>query len=203
MLIQALKSRIPLSFWRFALVGVGGLFVDVAVLYAGLWGLGLSVLTARLFSFLAAATFTWWLNRQYTFGKSDKHLIMEWASFLATNAFGGFVNLSVYTYIVTQSIHYVWTPAVATGIGSLIGLFFNYLSSRHFVFNRASKLKKLGKDSSACESPKFPPLLCVATILIGLTMGGVALWFGIEASWDRISYHWHKGQIYVNGLTGR
>jgi putative flippase GtrA len=180
MVMQALKSRIPLSFWRFALVGVGGLFVDVAVLYAGLWGLGLSALTARLFSFLAAATFTWWLNRQYTFGKSDKHLLMEWASFLATNAFGGFVNLSVYTYIVTQSIHYVWTPAVATGIGSLIGLFFNYLSSRHFVFKRTPKLNRLAKDSSVGDSPEFArSILCVAAVLLGLALAAVALCLGI------------------------
>ena len=203
MVMHTLISRIPLSLWRFALVGVGGLLVDVAVLYAGLWGLGLSVLTARLFSFLAAATFTWWLNRQYTFGKSDKHLLMEWASFLATNAFGGFINLSVYTYIVTQSFPYVWMPAVATGMGSLSGLFFNYLSSRHFVFNQPSKLKKLAKDSSVCASPLFPPIFYMVTILLGLALGAVALWFGMDASWDLISHHWHNGWAYVNGLTGR
>jgi hypothetical protein len=85
----------------------------------------------------------------------------------------------------------------------LSGLFFNYLSSRHFVFNQPSKLKKLAKDSSVCKPLLFPPIFYMITILIGLALGAVVLWFGMDASWDLISHHWHNGWAYVNGLTGR
>jgi len=200
---QGLISRIPLSFWRFALVGIGGLFVDLAVLYAGLWGLGLSWFSAKVISFFAAATFTWWMNRQYTFGKSNKSLLVEWASFLATNAFGGFVNLSVYTVVVTQFHPYVWLPAVATAMGSLGGLFFNYLSSKHLVFNQVSKLEILAMDSRVGEIPPFPRILFLVTCLVCLTFGATALWLGMDASWSLRNYHWYNGWAYVNSLTGR
>ncbi len=125
--------RIPASFWRFGLVGVGGLFVDMAVLYAVIWGLGLGPMPAKVVSFLAAATFTWWMNRRYTFGSSGKSLVHEWASFLATNALGGVVNFAVYTAIVVQPLPLAWAPAMATAMGSLGGLAFNYLGSRYVV----------------------------------------------------------------------
>jgi len=131
---MALISRIPASFWRFGLIGIGGLFVDMAVLYAVMWSLGLGAVPAKVISFLAAATFTWWMNRRYTFGHSGKALLHEWASFLATNAFGGAVNFTVYTALVTQAFPYVWMPALATAAGSVSGLLFNYTASRHIVF---------------------------------------------------------------------
>jgi putative flippase GtrA len=203
MVLNALKSRVPHSFWRFALVGIGGLVVDMAILYVGLWGLELSWFWAKVFSFLAAATFTWGLNRHYTFGKSNKSLFVEWASFLATNAFGGFVNFSVYSAVVTQFYPYVWLPAVATGMGSLSGLFFNYLSYKHLVFNQTSKLEIVAKDSWVCETPPFPHVFYLITFLVCMAFGAVALWLGTDASWDIRNYHWYNGWAFVNGLTGR
>jgi putative flippase GtrA len=127
-------ARIPVTFWRFGLVGVGGLLVDLAVLYAVIWGFMLTPVAAKVVSFLAAATFTWWMNRKYTFGHSGKALLHEWASFLATNALGGVVNFSVYTAMVTQLLPLVWMPALATAVGSISGLSFNYFGSKYLVF---------------------------------------------------------------------
>ena len=160
---QTLIMRIPASFWRFGLVGVGGLFVDMAALYAVIWGLGLAAVPAKVFSFLAAATFTWWMNRRYTFGKSGKSLLHEWASFLATNAFGGAVNFTVYTALVTQAFPYAWMPALATAAGSVSGLLFNYTASRHIVFKTrprkaAQPAPHLPKSNFLCANMKFNPL---------------------------------------------
>ena len=58
---------LPTQFLRFGLVGAVGFLVDVGVLYA-MHGLGLDLYTARVVSFLAAATFTWLGNRFFTFG---------------------------------------------------------------------------------------------------------------------------------------
>jgi putative flippase GtrA len=143
-----LLRRIPVSFWRFGLVGIGGLFVDTAVLYALIGGAGLGAVSAKVFSFLAAATFTWWMNRRYTFGHSGKALLHEWASFLITNAFGGVINFSLYTVLVMQFPGPVWMPALATAAGSIGGMLFNYLGSRHIVFKkrRPKQAACLGTD---------------------------------------------------------
>ena len=203
MLMQRLKSRIPHTFFQFALIGVGGLLVDIAVLYSGLWWLGLSWLWAKLLSFLVAATFTWWMNRIYTFGKSNKPLLLEWASFLATNAFGGLVNISVYSAIVTQFYPYPWLPAIATCFGSVSGLFFNYLSSRHFVFNQTNKLETIAKDSIVMETPPFPSILYWATALLCLIFGLVSAYLGMDASLDLKNQYWQNGWVYLNGTMGR
>lgn len=203
MVLLSLKSRIPSTFWRFGLVGIGGLFVDVAILYAGLWGLGFSWFWSKVFSFLAAASFTWWLNRHFTFGKSNKSLLFEWASFLMTNAFGGFVNFSVYSVIMAQDYPYIWMPAVATAAGSLSGLSFNYLSSKHLVFNQISEQEILHADSSIAESPPYPRLLFMVTVLVSVAFGVAALSLGMDARWDLKNYHWYNDWAVVNGLTSR
>ncbi len=94
---------------------------------------------------------------------------------MVTNAFGGVVNLSIYTAVVTQFFPYVWMPAVATGMGSLGGLFFNYLSSKHLVFNQISKKETLAKYSEVGDVPPFPRILYLVTFLVCMAFGGVAL----------------------------
>jgi putative flippase GtrA len=172
MIFQTLNSRIPISFWRFALVGIGGLFVDMTILYIVMWGLGLAPVTAKVFSFLGAATFTWWMNRLYTFGCSDKSLLYEWTSFLATNAFGGAVNFAVYIAMVTQLFLYGWMPALATAMGSLSGLLFNYMASRHIVFNR-SQQRETKLVQSRKRSRRLPRFAYLLTLLMFLVFCGV------------------------------
>jgi len=58
---------------RFAIVGTAGFGVDTIVLYFGLWVLGLGPYSARLISFLVAATATWFCNRVFTFGDADRN----------------------------------------------------------------------------------------------------------------------------------
>ncbi|MGH8328291.1 MAG: GtrA family protein, partial [Steroidobacteraceae bacterium] len=61
-------SREVLSqFVRFGLVGVCGFVVDVTVLYLALALLGVGPYVGRGISYLAAASFTWYLNRRITF----------------------------------------------------------------------------------------------------------------------------------------
>jgi len=199
---RALLARIPHSFWRFGLVGIGGLFVDMAALYAVIWGLGLSPVPAKVVSFLAAATFTWWMNRRYTFGSSGKSLLHEWASFLATNAFGGAVNFAVYSAMVTQLFAYVWMPALATAAGSVSGLLFNYTASRHIVFKKPRRPKTAQADSRV-DAPPLPRLAYPLTALVCLGFGGVALGLGMDGNWDLQNYHLHNGWAFVNGLVGR
>jgi putative flippase GtrA len=196
---QLAVLRIPASFWRFGLVGAFGLAVDMAALYAAIWGLGLTALPAKGLSFLAAATFTWRMNRQYTFERSGKSLGHEWAGFLAANALGGAVNFAVYTAILARLPPEAWTPALATAAGSLGGLLFNYTASRHIVFAKPRPC-----DGGAREAaPPLPAAAYPLTLLACLGSGAAALWLGMDANWDLRNYHWYNGWAFLNGLLGR
>lgn len=145
-----MSKPVPRQFASFALIGVGGLFVDMAALAVALHLLGLDPYGGRVFSYLMAATFTWYMNRQFTFtGVSRRGAIRQWARFLAANAVGAVVNYGVYVLVlkvgpwVIASIG-LW-PEVLTAVlpyagvaaGSVSGLVFNFVLSKKLVFRNA------------------------------------------------------------------
>src|SRR5262249_28092531 len=90
-------TALPTQFLRFALVGCAGFVVDATVLTVAIELFGAGRYLGRVFSYLAAATVTWALNRNYTFREQrNERLLREWAKFLASNAIGGFVNYATY-----------------------------------------------------------------------------------------------------------
>lgn len=125
------------QFIFFALVGTGGFVVDSAVLYSLIYGVGTDFYSGRLVSYLAAATFTWWFNRCYTFecSKNDKYF-NQWFKFISLNAFGGVIN-----YLVYAAMMLVWQlalehPVIGVAFGSVAGLAVNFTLSSKFVFKR-------------------------------------------------------------------
>ncbi|MFY8093373.1 MAG: GtrA family protein [Niveispirillum sp.] len=138
------------QFARFAVIGVGGLFVDMAALALALNLLGLDPYGGRVFSYLMAATFTWYMNRQYTFtGISRRGAIRQWARFLAANAVGALVNYGVYVLVLNTAPWVIravglW-PGLFTGLlpyigvaaGSVSGLVFNFFLSKKLVFRKS------------------------------------------------------------------
>ncbi|MYZ47915.1 GtrA family protein [Propylenella binzhouense] len=115
---------------RFSVVGTGGFLVDVAVLQLCL-SLGLDPYSGRAVSFLAAVTFTWALNRAYTFDPSGRPIAVEWVSFVAACSAGGAVNYAVYAVLVASLAA---PPGLAVAAGSLAGLAVNFLAARRIVF---------------------------------------------------------------------
>ncbi|MDM0014373.1 GtrA family protein [Variovorax sp. J22P168] len=130
--------RIGREFVSFAVVGVAGLGVDLAVLYLLAPYLGWYV--ARLVSFIAAATATWALNRRFTFAhrRSDKSLAREYGHYLLTMIGGALVNYVVYV-LTLQWLGGELAPALGVALGSLAGLAVNFLSARQLVFRPGDK----------------------------------------------------------------
>jgi len=128
---RSLKSQ----FLRFSLVGVAGLLVDTAALYAAL-ALGAGLYSGRVVSYIAAATATWALNRRFTFesAANDSGKLMQWAKFLAANSVGGLVNYSLYAILVATSTTVAAMPFLGVGAGSIAGLAVNFTLSRKLVF---------------------------------------------------------------------
>lgn len=123
------------EFLRFCVVGVIGFGVDVATLYAtaayfGWYG-------ARILSFIAAATATWWCNRRFTFQATPKAtpLLRQYLRYLASMVLGAVLNYAVYAAV----LHWMSMPfkaAFGVALGSCSGLAVNYLLARHLVFKR-------------------------------------------------------------------
>jgi putative flippase GtrA len=132
-----LRSR----FLRFGVVGAGGFVVDTGVLSLLHYGLRLDPYTSRVISILCAMTFTWWGNRQLTFAehaaRGGRAIVVEWLKFVAANAVGAVVNYGVYSTLVAIAPWPLNNPIVATGVGVIAGLVFNFTLAKRFVF-RAS-----------------------------------------------------------------
>jgi putative flippase GtrA len=126
-------------FLRFCLVGAAAYFVDAGVLIGLVSGLDLDPYAARLASFLTAATFTWWLNRSYTFAVSRRPSGTEWAAYVSLMMLGAAVNYGAYAAAITW-----WPPArehlwLGVALGSIAGLGVNYLTSARFAFGHSSR----------------------------------------------------------------
>jgi putative flippase GtrA len=121
--------------FRFALVGVVGFAVDVAALYFARDALALGLYLGRVFSFLVAATATWYLNARFTF-RVERLGLAQWARFLVANSAGALVNYGVYAALIAAGGVAREIPAIAVGCGSLSGLAVNFAFSRRFVFAR-------------------------------------------------------------------
>ena len=129
-----------IRFIRFGLIGAGGFVVDTSVLWLMMHAVGLDKYSGRGVSFMAAVTFTWLGNRMLTFRDraAQTGLWREWATFVAANAFGGFVNLALYTALVTFAPPPANNPFFAVFAGVLAGLAFNFTLSSRVVFRKTS-----------------------------------------------------------------
>lgn len=113
--------------------------VDVAVLYATAGLLGWY--GARVLSFIAAASATWWCNRRFTFqaaAHSGQPILPQYLRYMASMLFGAVLNYAAYV----ATLHWIDIPgkaALGVALGSCSGLVANYLSARHLVFKRRAQ----------------------------------------------------------------
>lgn len=121
-------------FAQFAAVGFSGTLVNLAVLTL-LVGLGVPVRIALGFAILISMLSNFGLNRRFTFSYARQGSFwLQLAGFIGASSFGAVVN-----YAVALTVLRLWPaldgiPQVASVIGILAGLVFNYVVSRYFVF---------------------------------------------------------------------
>ena len=121
------------EFLRFGVVGTSGLFVDMAAAYAVVWLVG--PYAAGAFSYVCAATWTWMLNRSWTWrGRGSGPLWREWLRWMGVNVSGLVFNRGLYFTLITLSpfcYQHLFVPIAA---GGLLGMFANFFLSRRLVF---------------------------------------------------------------------
>ncbi|HEY0185035.1 MAG TPA: GtrA family protein [Rhodopila sp.] len=121
------------QFMRFGVVGVVGLVIDTATVYALRHALGLY--GAGLVAYLTSATGNWVLNRIWTFrGQGSGPAHRQWGMFMITNLAGFVLNRGTYVILVTFVAAAASQPVIATASGSLAGMFVNFSLSRRLVF---------------------------------------------------------------------
>ncbi|MDE1892694.1 MAG: GtrA family protein [Betaproteobacteria bacterium] len=124
-------------YFSFIVAGTCGFIVDAGVvtILSKFWGMGLVL--AKVFSFLLAVTVTWIINRRYTFKyQYNKSLVNEWVHYFLANSVGAIINNSLYIIMIMSVTTTKIYPALAVAIGSLGGMFFNYIASRWWVFKQ-------------------------------------------------------------------
>jgi putative flippase GtrA len=125
-------------FLRFCAVGTLAYLVDAGVLTALVSGAGLDPYAARVVSFLTAASFTWWLNRHWTFEVKRAPTRAEWLTYVTLMLIGAAVNYGTYAAAI------MWWPLarehlwLGVALGSVAGLGVNFLSSSR-LFGRTPR----------------------------------------------------------------
>ncbi len=120
---------------RFAVVGAIGFLVDGGILTLLHSLFDFSLLQARLVSFSAAVTVTWYLNRQHTFLDSkDVQAVHEWGRYAVVNGIGAGLNLGIFLWLVYRFNALASWPIVPLAMAASVALIFNFLASRHFAF---------------------------------------------------------------------
>jgi putative flippase GtrA len=136
--------KLPREFARFAVVGTVGFVVDASVLQILISWFGVGLFVGRVFSYLAAATVTWFLHRIYTFrdqlsspdcrSASSLNLLDQWFRFILTNGIGASLNYGIYVICILSSDLCRAYPVIAVATGSLVAMIFNFAISKRYVF---------------------------------------------------------------------
>lgn len=140
--IRAPKSNRPTAlaqlgasrFLRFACVGAVGFVVDAGILTT-LMKLGWQPVLARLISFPAAVATTWLLNKAWTFASDTTRLAGGYMRYSGIQIVGALINLGIFTLLISTFPASRAVPWVPLAAAALVALVFNYLATRHLVFN--------------------------------------------------------------------
>ncbi len=119
----------------FAVAGTLGFLVDAAVVTALVQFGGMNPYLGRLISFLCAVAATFAFNRRFTFADGAKPELARQAGQYLIAMSGGFaVNYGSYAWLV-HAVELVrhW-PMIGVAVGSVLGMFVNFASSRWWVF---------------------------------------------------------------------
>lgn len=122
--------------FRFGLVGLAGYVVDVAVLESVVRS-GVDPFTARVPSFIAAASATWYLNRRFTFREPElqvRPMHRQWALFVVLMLPGAALNYGTYALLVAHWDVARNLLALPVAAGALAGMTANFLASKLIVF---------------------------------------------------------------------
>ncbi len=121
----------------FAAVGTAGFLLDAAIVWAFTQFTNITPIWAKLIAFPFAVILTWLLNRNSTFkDRKQPNYLKEWAKYIQVNSLGAITNNVSFIIIVAKIDYLYQQPIIAVALGSIIGMTFNYLGSKIWVFQK-------------------------------------------------------------------
>lgn len=135
---QRERGGLARSFMKFAITGAAGFTVDAAMLSALLATTDLGPFFSRALSFPAALCITWYLNRVWTFERTDQAPLGQSMRYVTVQLVGAIFNLIVYALCITLGPPVVERfPLIALAIASGLAMALNFLGSRRWAFSGA------------------------------------------------------------------
>jgi putative flippase GtrA len=129
--LRRVAGLAPRGLARFLVVGVGGLSVDIAVLWLAERA-GIGHIVARIISLSVATLATWALNRHFTFGDSGRRAGAEFGRYALVALVAQSVNFAVFVALCA-----IWPAIVhsfAAVAGAVVATAFSYTGQRFFTF---------------------------------------------------------------------
>jgi putative flippase GtrA len=128
--------KVPREMVLFGIGGVFGLLIDAGIVQLLVGLAGWNAYGARVVSFLAAASFTWWWNRRHTFAdrSSGRSAHAEWLHWVGLMSVGAVINYGIYVLcLILFPVLHRW-PAVAAAAGSTVAAVANFAVARGVLF---------------------------------------------------------------------
>lgn len=123
------------AFMKFAVAGAAGFVVDAATLSLLLASTDLGPYFSRAISFPTALCVTWYLNRVWTFERTDQARLRQSVRYVLVQLVGAFFNLAVYALCINLGPPILARfPVIALAIASGVAMVVNFLGSRHWAF---------------------------------------------------------------------
>jgi putative flippase GtrA len=143
MLPKRLYQRLTLGqqqFLKFGMVGGVGFVVDAGTFFILTNYLGGGLVSSRFVSSLVfGMTATFLLNNFLTFrGQGSGSLLSRYLRFATANIIGNLLNIGTHAVLVENLALFHRIPLLGVGAGTFVGLIFNFVGSKYFVFRSAS-----------------------------------------------------------------
>ena len=128
------------QFLRFGTVGIQVSSIDIGGLYLLHHLLNANIYLSRIASLGAAILAGYLLNRYFTFARGQRGCFYrQMAGHFGVHLTGGLINFGGFTAVMLLAEQMgaatrVWMPLFAIVVGGVVGLLFNFVASRHFVF---------------------------------------------------------------------
>ena len=129
------------TFLRFCFVGAIGFAVDSGILLL-LLETKINPIILRLFSFAAAVLVTFEFNRRWAFKTYRGSYVSQLISYVAVQAGGFLVNLSVFSLLFLLLPHPYNRPIVCIALASAAALLVNFTGLQLLVFQRSKTSQK-------------------------------------------------------------
>jgi dolichol-phosphate mannosyltransferase len=125
-------SGMGAQFVKFALVGLLGTLINLAVLYSLTEMLGVYYIISAVAAFTVAATSNFFLNKVFTFGERLRHRAAgKYVRFLAVSVLGLSVNLA-FLFLLTEffRVYYLLSQVISIALALAV----NFLGNKKWTF---------------------------------------------------------------------